>query len=353
MPPATKRLDTHIFNFETGLTRADVELLALDSEVERVQCTSTVEPNTWELLNEILFVRRPEIELRVYGFYSSVCDLSFLHRVSNVRRFSADCLLKATGIENLQFLTKLKELSIGIYDLQDFSFLTMVPRDIKKLSIGATFSKKPRLHQLSRFHELRRLYLEGQQNGIEVLSELLTLEEITLRSISTNGLEYLSGLPGLWSLDVKLGGIADFSAIESKASIKYLELWQVRGLSDLGFISSLTGLQYLFLQSLRNVAAIPDLSKLAKLRRLHLETMKGLRDISAIAEAPALEEFTHVSAQNFTPGDYAALLRMPTLKSVRVGFGSQKKNKLFAEQAMQFGKNSDAGGKLGTRFVFE
>jgi len=189
---------------------------------------------------------------------------------------------------------------------------------------------EPRLDALARFHSLRQLYLEGQQQEIEVLSELSTLEEVTLRSISTTNLDYVSGLPRLRSLDAKLGGIRDFSSIADKQSIKYLELWQIRGLSDLSFISSLTGLQYLFLQFLRNVIKIPNVSALPKLRRLHLENTKGLKDLSAILHAPALEEFSHFSAQNISPGQYKDFLQMPTLKSVRVGFGSRKKNETFA-----------------------
>jgi hypothetical protein len=194
--------------------------------------------------------------------------------------------------------------------------------------------------------------LEGQQQGIEVLCELHTLEEVTLRSISTKTLDYVAGLPRLWSLDIKLGGIQDFSSIRGKQSIKYLELWQIRGLSDLSFISSLTGLQYLFLQSLRNVTEIPDLYKLSKLRRLYLENMKGLKDVSAITQAPALVEFSHFSAQNIAPAQYTNLLQMATLKRVRVGFGSKRKNESFAELAIRSGKNLDAGGKLAEKFVF-
>ena len=104
---------------------------------------------------------------------------------------------------------------------------------------------------ISRFQSLTHLYLEGQQQGIEVLSELKNLEDLTLRSITTEGLDYISMLPQLWSLDIKLGGIKDLSAIANKGSIKYLELWQIRGLSDIGVVSSLGGLQSLFLQSLR------------------------------------------------------------------------------------------------------
>jgi hypothetical protein len=350
-----KPLDTQRFNFEGELTRTELEQLAANPAVKVVQSEvrHPVNAPTWDLLNEILLAHRPDVELRLYGgVYDSLCDLSFLHRVRNVRRFSADSLIRVAGIEHLGFLQNLEELSIGIYGLESFDFLDLIPPGIRSLSLEATKSKKPRLDKLSRFHSLRELYLEGQQTGIDVLSRLLTLEKVTLRSISTANLDYICGLPRLWWLDIKLGGIRDLSAIENKHSIKYLELWQVRDLSDLSFISSLTGLQYLFLQSLRNVKAIPDLSKLTMLRRLHLENMKGLKDVSAIAQAPALEEFSHFSARNIEPGKYQPLLSIPTMRSVRVGFGSRKKNEAFAELATRNGKNLDAGGKLGKQFDF-
>jgi hypothetical protein len=202
------------------------------------------------------------------------------------------------------------------------------------------------------FRSLRTLYLEGQQRGIQVLSQLSTLEAVTLRSISTPNLEYVAGLPNLWSLDIKLGGIRDFSAITQKESIKSLGLWQVRGLSDLNFISSLTGLQFLHLQSLRSVIEIPDLSALTKLRRLYLDNMKGLVDVSAIALAPALEVFSHVSAQNISPQQYAGILLMPTLKYAHIGFGSRKKNRNFEELAILHGKNLDADSSFPKTLIF-
>lgn len=324
-----KRLDRDRVDFSSHLTEKEVEELVSDPDIRTLQCSSPVESDTWDLLNRKLFLQRPEIELRVYGFYSAVCDLSFVSRVGNVRRFAADCLMQATGVEHIAQLEHLEELSIGIHSLDSFDFLKQLPSGIKSLSLAGTKSKKPRLQTLSRFQSLTHLYLEGQQQGIEVLSELKTLEDLTLRSITTEGLNYISTLPRLRSLDIKLGGIKNLSAIANKESIKYLELWQIRGLSDIGVVSSLGGLQSLFLQSLINVRAIPDLSKLCKLRRLHLEKLKGLKDVSAIRHAPALEEFLHISAQNIQPEMYKDLMLMPTLKYVHVGYGSRKKNEEF------------------------
>jgi hypothetical protein len=338
MPLSTKRLDRHRVEFSSNLTGREVEQLVSDPDIRILQCSSPVGLDTWGLLNRNLFAVRPEIELRIYGFYSLVCDLSFVRRVPNVRRFSADCLRQATGVEHLAALENLEGLSIGIYGLDSFDFLALLPSGIKNLSLAATKSKKPRLHILSRFESLTRLSLEGQQQGIEVLSELKKLEDVTLRSITTIGLNYISTLPQLWSLDIKLGGIRDLSAIADNENIKYLELWQIRGLSDVGVVSSLGGLQSLFLQSLINVRAIPDLSKLHKLRRLHLENLRGLENVSAIRHAPALEEFVHISAQNVQPEMYKDLMSIPSLKYVHVGYGSRKKNEKFKSLVLQSGK---------------
>ncbi len=327
--------------FRGQLTPNEIGEVVSNPRVRVLQSSSPTEPGTWDLLNDTLCLQRPDIELRVYGFDSSVCDLSFVSRLSNARRFSADCLMHAIGVENLACMKSLEELSVGIYDLQSFDFLASIPVGIRKLWLWTTKSKKPRLNHLARFHSLRLLFLEGQQQGIEVLSDLKTLEDVTLRSISTQNVEYISKLPLLWSLDIKLGGIRDFSSLIGKESIKYLELWMIRGLADLGFVSTFTGLQFLFLQDLRNVIGIPDLSRLNNLRRLSLANMKGLQDVSAIFSAPALEEFNHTFASNIPPERYADLLSMPKLKSVHVAFGSRKKNDAFAERVRQAGKTTD------------
>ena len=339
----------HNVEFRESLTAKEIDEIASNPDVKALHCASPAQSRTWDLLNQNLFSNRPDIELRVYGFYSSICDLSFVTRLPNVRRFTANCLMRAVGVENLSSLKQLEELSVGIYSLENFDFLTTLPVGMKSLFLGATKSKKPRLDALNRFRSLRKLYIEGQQNGIVVLAELQELEELTLRSISTPDLEYLARLPRLWSLDIKLGGIRNLSAIAGRENIKYLELWQIRGLSDISFISCLTGLQLIFLQALRNVSSIPDLSKLARLRRLYLENMKGLRDISAIRYAPALEQFIHVAAQNIRPVQYEDLVTHPTLEELHIGFGSKTKNDQFESLVTQSGKRKFQG----TQFVFQ
>ena len=324
--------------FATSLQAVDVEALAADPTLSVLQTSSPVEPGTWDLLNERLFSTRPDVELRVYGFYGSACDLTFLPKLHNVRRFRADCLMQARGIEQVASLEKLESLGVGIFDLENFEFLERLPTStLRELSLCATKSKQPRLAPLARFDQLRELYLEGQQKDLDVISKLTSLEVLTLRSISVADFAFLRDLSRLWSLDIKLGGSKNLAALEGMAGIKYLELWQVRGLNDISVVSSLSGLQYLFLQSLPNIASIPDLSRLEALRRIYLENLKGLKDIRSLASAPALEEFMHCSAEGMEPDQYRDLLTSPTLRRLWVGFGSEKKNATLRSLAERAG----------------
>jgi len=343
MSLAKQKLSPDRAEFKESLCAEEVDSLARDPQLRVLQTSSAVRAATWDLLNERLFSPRPDVELRVYGSYFSACDLSFLSEMTNVRRFSADCLRQASGIEHVAALINLESLSIGIFDLESFEFLERLPNTtLRELSLSATKSKKPSLAPLARFDQLRRLYLEGQQKDLEVISQLTMLEDLTLRSISVDGLEFLRDLSRLWSLDIKLGGSHNLAALEGMAGIKYLELWQVRGLNDISVVSTLTGLQFLFLQSLPNISTIPDLSRLRALRRVYLENMTGLKDIRSFAAAPAIEEFIHVSARGMEPDQYLELLKKPTLRRILVGFGSRRKNKVLSRPGSAGRKSSPA-----------
>jgi len=337
MPLAKEQLSKDRFQFYKSLSKTDVEFLCSNKDLKVLQTAEPVKNKTWGLINDVLLLRRPDIEIRVYGHYSVACDLSFLSKLQNVRNISLDCLMNAHGIEHISALQKLNSLSIGIFSLDNFDFLAHVPSTLSKLFLGATKSKKPSLENLERFKTLKTLYIEGQQKGIEVIGLLDELEDLTLRSVSPKDVSFIRYLPSLWSLDIKLGSIKDFSSLEELNNLKYLELWQVKGLSDISVISTLKGLQYLFLQSLCKVTTIPDLSALEKLRRIYLENMKGLADVHNLFDAPSLEDFIHVCAQNMRPEQYFELLKMRSIKQVSIGFGSDKKNNAFETRMKEKG----------------
>lgn len=327
-------------DFDDSIDKRDVDHLALDPRLKVVQMVAPVSARTVGLLNDRLFATRPDVEFRVYGHYSDDCDLRLVRQLANVRRFAADSLMRAKYVETVAELQPLDSLSIGIYELNSFEFLNHVSPSLSRLAIGATRSSKPDLSRLQRFEQLKVLYVEGHSKTVPIIETLANLEDLTLRSVTTPGLDYVRPLKRLWSLDIKLGGIKSLDAIRGMSGIKYLELWQILGLADISVIADLPGLQNLFLQSLARVKGFPDLRRASRLRRIVVENMKGLTDFSALESAPALEEFAHIDAKGKQPTDLLPVLRNRALLRMAAGFGSDKKNQEFAKLRDEHGKGT-------------
>ena len=334
-----KLADTTRAEFNDSATADDFRELAKQPLIKVLQCSEPVRDSVWSFVNEHFCRVRPDVTLRVYAHYLFECDLSFARLLTNVRHFSADSLMDAKNVEAIAAMTGLESLDIGIFELKDFSVLNLVTPTLTSLSLSATRSKKPSLAPLSRFSSLQQLYIEGHRKEIEVLSELSELADVTLRSVSTPDVEYLSGLSKLWSLDIKLGGIRDFQGIEGKESIKYLELWQVRELSNIDFVSTLPGLQNLFLQSLPQIQLIPSLRNLSKLRRVVIENLKGLSDFTAFETAPALEEFVLMDGRKQTPQQLLPVLNNPNVRRVSAYFVSLRNFSEFQQMREKYGKD--------------
>lgn len=332
--------------FYGHVTPRQVRALADEPRLRVLQTELPVPDEAWSVLNDVFFPARPDVQLRVYY---DANDLGFLRLMGNVQRFAADCLRTVRNIDSICLLPHLEELNVGAYDLESFDWLQGVSPNLTHLGLWRTGSKKPSLARIPRFRKLRSLSLEGQQNGIEAISELPNLKKVMLRSISTPDLSYLVGLSKLWSVDIKLGGIRDLSALRELKSVKYLELWRVRGLSDITPISGMVGLQNLFLQDLRNVASLPDLSKLVNLRRIWIQTLKGLESLEALTTAPALEEVGMNLMYGWDPEAVAELLARTTTRRAVGGLGSLAKNAAFKDAAHVRGISTEWFGEFEYR----
>lgn len=322
-----------------GVTKDELTKVAKDPKAKTLQFAEPLSDKEIELLQSIVFSNRPDITLRVFGHYGHSCDLTFLQKIPSAKNIFVDCLQNATGIEVLTKFSTLDKLAIGIYNLDNFDFLNDISPNITELSIEQTSSKKPSIEVIKRFTNLRYLYLEGQQKGIEVINELKNLEKIVLRSVATKDVSYLEGLDKLWSVDIKLGGIKQFDTLTKIQNLKYLELWQIRGLSDLHFISYIQPLQNLFIQSLKQVTSIPQLDRLQNLKRISLENLKSLTDLTSLEFVPNLQDFIYVLAENQEPENLLPILRNPSVKNVFCRFGSDKKNIHFDKLANEYGKS--------------
>lgn len=336
--PVSNSLTGNVYQMSEPVESSDLIAMVADPKATRLQASTPIKGSTWKRVAEIVVAQRPDIELRVYGYYGEVCDLEFLRHLPDLRQFAGDCLHGTVrNVESIAELTKLESLSIGMWELRSLEFLGSVPAGLRRLSVGASKSKSVDLAPIGRFRELRELFVEGHQKRIEVVSEFSSLERIWLRSISTPGLTYLRPLNHLQEVWLGLGGVRDLKAICGKESITRLELWQVRGLEDVGLIAELPSLRDVWLQSLPHVRSLPDLRNAAELRRVVLTNMKGLTSFGALEFAPALEAFALWEAMKVPPAALAPVLRNPRLRMVSVGLGSDAKNEAFESMRIQAG----------------
>jgi hypothetical protein len=326
--------------FDDAVTEADLRQLAERPGVKTLQSSSPVSDAVAALLNEAFFAVRADVEFRIYGHYSTECDLSFAKRLTNVRRFAADCLTRARHVEAIADIPQLEALSLGIFELEDFRLLELAPAPatLTTLRLGPTRSTKPRLDALGRFTSLTSLSIDGHSHGLDVLGDLRSLEELTLRTVTTTDLRYLAPLQRLWSLDIKLGGIRSFEGIEGKESIKYLELFQIRELTHVDVVGALPGLQHVFLQSLPRITRLPRLDTSRALRRMVLLNLKALDDFTVFETTPSLEEFALLQGDKQQPSQLVPVLRNPTLRGALGYFGSLRKNDEFERLRDAHGK---------------
>lgn len=325
-------------DFSGSITSAQLKSLIANRRLETLQTSDPLEPKTCDLLNKEFFPRRPEVWFRILGTFNQPQDLSLLDRMPNVRRFAAETgTFDVSTVEHVAALVHLEALSIHIFELGNFDFLERLPPTLTSLSLGETRSKKPDLRRLPRFKGLQQLFLGNQQNDIDVVARLSKLTRVGLSGITTKGVDYLRGLNKLESLDIGSGGISDLSALTGMKQIKTLHLWRTKPLRDLSFIASLTGLDSLILSKLPNVKTLPDFSKLTKLRRLYLEGLTGLKNVAELSRAKALESLIVAFAKNLQPADFDDVLKLKSLKEIRVGFGSGKKNRTLEAAATAAG----------------
>ena len=147
--------------FDGAVVEWDLRELAGRPRVNVLQCAVPVPDRVWALVNAAFFAIRPDVELRVYGHYSTVCDLGFAGRMSHVRRFAADRLMRASNVDAVADMPHLESLSLGIFEAQDFRVLERVSPSLRTLRLSATRSKKPDLR--TRTPRPRRVRLDGHR----------------------------------------------------------------------------------------------------------------------------------------------------------------------------------------------
>jgi hypothetical protein len=306
----------------------EIAALAREEEAKDIQFAEPPSRAALETLEREILRHRSDFEVRFYGFYQTACDLRMLRHIPSVKTLVVNCLGgEVDGVDEIGRLKNLVNLTVGIECLNDFTFLDGLPPSLKILYLEEAKKKTLSLKPLSRFQKLRRLYVERHHKDLNVVSELGSLEELVLRSITVPSLSFLSSLQNLRVLDLKLGGTRNLDVLGDLANLKKLEIWRVSRLMNLDDVVKARDLRVLYLQDLPNVTRLPSFAPMKELREVHFDHLNGLKNIVPVTEAPGLEWFSLTSAPHCSAETLKPLLRHPTLKRVSVGLGSFRKNR--------------------------
>lgn len=262
-----------------------------------VQFESRLTDDDFRVLGEWL-IDQPDVVLRAYASYDgSIRDLEFLRYFPALRNF---------------------EVTSMVHPLTSLAGLRHLRPDLVELAITQP-ELSADLSILERFGALESLYLEGRFTSIDTVSRLVSLEDLTLRSVKLSDLTVVAPLQRLRALDIKLGGTRDLSLLPALTSLQYLELWMIRGLTDLRSIADVKSLQYVFLESLGQVRALPSFGNSPMLRRVHLKSMRGLEGLQAIADAPGLETLIVDECPQLRDDHFRPFIGHSTLREVTAG----------------------------------
>jgi hypothetical protein len=145
------------------------------------------------------------------------------------------------------------------------------------------------------------------------IDALANARNLTLWNVKVPG-DFFERLPGLRSLDLRGGSGKNIDPVAGAHGLVNLTVNQVRGITSVDAIVELRDLESLSLYGLAHLERLPSLAPLTKLRMVQLGQMRSFRDLSPVAEAPALEDLRFVRKLGIDADSMKPLLGHPTLK---------------------------------------
>lgn len=306
-----------------NVTESVIQQIIEEKLIKVIQICDYIPNNILDKLNRV-FISRPDISFRVYGWYDKDFDgwnLDFLRHLPNVQNLVIDCFeYKNTNLSILSSLSNIKSLTLEIYDLRDFTFVNTLPSQLEHLSIDADLKRgKPVFdcQWLLHLKNLQSLFLGKLDKNLEAIVGLSQLEKLELRAVKNKDLSFLKLIPIkdlsiLWCDSSKI----DLTVLSGFGSLRQLKLFRISKLDDISFVNTLIGLEKLELIWLANITKLPDLSNLNKLSEVYIETLNKLVDITALINVRNLRKVKMCSVKSLTKEPVYALLNNPNIEEL-------------------------------------
>ena len=233
----------------------------------------------------------PSLQIRFYSFGWREFDTSLLDSLPNVANLSIDTIRRISDFSLVAKLPKLTRLRFGVHEHPDGNFLRQLdlPR-FTHLTLAENRRRNFDLSPLSAATSLEHLFIQGHQRGIEAISELPHLSEVSLSGFpKRHDLTFLNDLAALRSLLLILGSRASIAEF-THAGLRKLSIIWVRLLADLGPLQRFTSLEELTIEDQLQLTRL-DIGGL-NLRRLDISNCKRLSEIAGLQIQGRLEHLS-------------------------------------------------------------
>lgn len=254
-------------------------------------------------INELCQKFDESLCIRFYGLHSNTFDCKTFLKIPDVKCLYVDCLQSVNNLQIIKELQNLKNLSIGILELQDTEILNSENlKNLTELVVTETKTKAFNLDYLRNFRKLKSLRIVGHSKNINAIGELSELEFLSLNSIKKVPINFINKLTKLKTLQVILGSRDNLNEIEEN-EIEHLDIVWVRGFNDLSCISNFPKLRTLKIEDEIQLSKIHFDKIFQELKDLKIINCKSLETITGLKNLPALSSLvvsqTKVDFDNF------------------------------------------------------
>lgn len=258
------------FHSRHPITYLDAEQLLAMPKLKVIQFHDTKpDETTLKVLNDIIFKKRKDITLRVYGYPDIWADISFLNHLPNVERFDWDTAVFGST-KPLYNLNKLVHLGLGFTQ----------PKPKISLKFVADFKDT-----------LEGLNLEGDFQDILTTIPLLNkLKTLWLMSTKLKGFDFLQGLP-LETIGNYGGKVESFEFLPNIQTLKKIWIKTNFKIENIDFIEKLLNLEDIELQYVAKITKFPKCDHLKNLKRIFALECNRLEDISEVKKMKNCEIF--------------------------------------------------------------
>jgi hypothetical protein len=277
--------------FQCGqpLSYSDGEQLVAMPKLKTIQFHSwKPDETTLKVLNDVIFKRRKDITLRVYGYPDGWAEIGFLSLLPELERFDWETVVFGSH-EPLYKLNKLVHLGLGFSQ----------PKPKISLKFVAIFKDT-----------LESLCLDGDYKDLlTTIPQLKKLKTLWFTSTKLKGFDFLNGLP-LETISNYGGRVESFDFLPNIPSLKRIWIKANSKIENIDFIEQLPNLEEIELQYVAKVTRFPKCDHLQHLRRVFAFECNRLEDISEVKKLQNCSVF--VSGNKLKDRLYKAELEQPT-----------------------------------------